>query len=84
MHVPPDVVARATEHAKVRRTVVREDLPADIGIVHDGTRFRFYSADAWEPPEGEQPFLPWSPPAWPRIATVSPDGTLTLDIEGTP
>lgn len=77
MTLPDEVVAEAAAHARVRRTVVREDLPADIAVVHDGTRFRFYNADAWERPEGEQPFLPWSPPAWPCLATVSPDGVVT-------
>lgn len=76
--IPPEVVAQAAEHARLRRTVVREDLPADIGVVHDGSRFRFYNADAWEPP-AERPFLPWSPPPWPRIARVTPDGVLVHD-----
>jgi len=74
--IPPEIIAQATEHAQVRRSVVREDLPAGIAIVHDGTRFRFYSHDAWERPS-EQPFLPWSPPAWPRLAVVDHEGNIS-------
>lgn len=80
MIIPPEVIAEAKEHAKIRRLVVREDMPAAIAIVHDGVRFHFYKADAWEKPD-EQPFLPWLPPAWPCLATVGHEGTVTLTPE---
>jgi len=81
---PPEVIAEAKEHAKIRRLVVREDLPAAIAIVHDGTRFCFYNDHAWEKPTGTQPFLPWSPPPWPCLATVDHEGTVPLTPEAKP
>lgn len=81
MIIPPEVIAEAKKLADLRRMFLRDDLPAAIAIVHDGTRFRFYKDDAGEKPTGTQPFLPWSPPPWPCLATVDHEGTVTLTPE---
>lgn len=78
MNIPTEIIAMALSHAKVRQRCVREDLPAGIAVVHDGTRFRFYNDDAWERPS-ERPFLPWSPPPYPRLAVVYPNGNVVYD-----
>lgn len=48
----------------------------DIAVVWHEQRgtWAFYSANAWQRPAGRS-LLPWSPPTYPAVAIVRPDGS---------
>ena len=83
--VPANVIADAKKCAEIESMI--SDAPAGIAIVHDPkVGFRMYDADAWDRPS-ETPFLPWTPPPFPReaiLAIVDKDGHVDLYPEAKP